>query len=98
MRNEKHRQQVNDYIRENYVQFAFKLRTDEDADLIKAIQEETIEGNMTKREWMRNLYYSAPKLPEDLCSISEVERLLMMYRIPRVTRINIIQYLKAQTE
>ena len=98
MTREQDKPKVNQYIKDNYVQIPIKLRTDEDADLIQAFHENTIEGNMTKREFMRSLYYTAPKIPTDLCSIAEVEKLLMNYRVPRLTREGIINSLKAKCE
>lgn len=98
MTREKDKPKVNQYIKDNYVQIPIKLRTDEDADLIKAFHENTVEGDMTKREFLRSLYYTAPKVPKDLCSISEVENLMMTYRVPRLAREGIINSLRAKCE
>lgn len=45
------------YDEKTYKNFLFKLRLDEDADIIKAIQEAQ-ENGTNKREWLRDLFDS----------------------------------------
>jgi hypothetical protein len=78
-----------------YKIMTIRFRKVEDAALIKKMEDAVAAGG-SKREVLHDLFYLAPKLPTDTCSISEVEKLLMMYRVPRVTRENIINTLKKQ--
>ena len=43
------------YDAKTYKVFTFKLRIEDDADIIKAIQEAQ-ENGMNKREWLRELF------------------------------------------
>lgn len=43
------------YDEKTYKNFLFKLRLDEDADIIRAIQEAQ-ENGTNKREWLRDLF------------------------------------------
>lgn len=45
------------YDEKTYKNFLFKLRIEEDADIIKAIQEAQ-ENGTNKREWLRDLFDS----------------------------------------
>ena len=51
-----------------------RFHKDKDAELIKELDAH----NVSKRQWLHDLYYLKPEIPADLCSIREVERLLMM--------------------
>ena len=79
---------------ERYKIFTIRFHKDKDAELIAELEKK----ETSKRAWLHDLYYEKPKIPTDLCSIAEVERLMMMYRIPRLTRINIIEALRKQCE
>lgn len=43
------------YDKKTYKRYLFKLRLEDDADIIKAIQEAQ-ENGMNKREWLRELF------------------------------------------
>lgn len=73
-----------------YKIMTIRFNKEKDAELIKELESH----NTSKREWLHNLYYEKPEIPQDLCSIAEVEKLLMMYRINPRTRTNIIERLK----
>ena len=80
-----------------YKIMTIRFRKEEDAELLEELEKAVAEGR-SKREVLRNLYYYKPELPEDLCSIKDVEQLMMTYRIPRLTRINIIVGYKQNTQ
>jgi len=44
------------YNTRTYTQELFKLRTEEDAEIVASINEAKEKG-ISKREWLRNLYY-----------------------------------------
>ncbi len=44
------------YDEKTYKQYSLLLRYEEDADIIKSL-DAAIESGMTKREWLRGLYY-----------------------------------------
>ena len=73
-----------------YKIFTIRFKKEEDAELIEELEKH----NTSKRQWLHDLYYEKPELPTDLCSISEVERLLMLYRVHPTTRKIIIDSLK----
>lgn len=79
--------------KEIYTDHFFRMRKIEDKELLEDLDKAVSEG-MTKREWLRRCYYLKPEIPTDLCSIREVEQLMMTYKIPYVTRMNIINALK----
>lgn len=83
------------YNKKVYKQFTIKFRKDEDAEIIKCLEENSKEGK-SKRQWIHDLYYFTPEMPKDLCSIAEVEHLMTVFRVPRMTRINIVEALKKQ--
>lgn len=76
-----------------YKIMTIRFRKEEDAELLEALEKQVAEGG-SKRQFLRDLFYLAPEIPEDLCSIATVEKLMMTYRVPRVTRNNIIERLK----
>ena len=73
-----------------YKIMTIRFRKEEDAELIKELEAH----NTSKREWLHDLYYYKPELPKDLCSIAEVEKLMTDFRVPYMTRVNIINALK----
>lgn len=83
------------YEDKTYKKLTIKFRKVEDAELIRELEEKSAQG-IPKRQWLHDLYYYTPEMPKDLCSIAEVEKLLVMFRIPYRTRVNIIEALKKQ--
>ena len=75
---------------DKYKIMTIRFSKEKDAELIKELEEH----NVSKREWLHSLYYQKPEIPTDLCSIREVENLLTTFRVPYMTRINIINALK----
>lgn len=75
---------------ERYKIFTIRFKKDEDAELIKELESH----DTSKRKWLHDLYYLAPEIPKDLCSIKDVEDLMTTFRIPYRTRRNIIEALK----
>ena len=76
-----------------YKIFTIRFRKDEDAELIKELESH----DTSKRQWLHDLYYYKPELPKDLCSISEVEELMRIFRVHPQTTRNIIEALKKRT-
>lgn len=73
-----------------YKIMTIRFKKEEDAELIKELEEH----NTSKRQWLHDLYYYRPQLPTDLCSIKEVEKVMMLYRIPPKTREGILNNLR----
>lgn len=79
--------------KEIYDTHLVRFRRIEDKELLEDMDKALKEGK-TKREWFRELYYLAPEIPTDLCSIKEVENKLTTFKIPYRTRVLIINSLK----
>lgn len=77
---------------DKYKIFTIRFSKEKDAELIAQLEE----NNTSKRQWLHDLYYQKPKIPTDLCSIAEVDRLMSVFRVPYMTRINIINALKGR--
>lgn len=77
-----------------YKIFTIRFSKEKDAELIEQLEKH----GTSKREWLHDLYYYRPELPKDLCSIAEVEKLLLDFRIHPQTRRNIIEALKKRNE
>lgn len=75
---------------DKYKIMTIRFSKEKDADLIRELEEH----NTSKRQWLHDLYYYKPELPDDLCSIREVEKLLTTFRVPYQTRVNLISALK----
>ena len=73
-----------------YKIFTIRFKKDEDAELIKELEDH----NTSKRQWLHDLYYLAPEIPTDLCSIKDVEELMRIFRVHPQTTRNIIEALK----
>ena len=73
-----------------YKIFTIRFRKDEDAELIKELEN----PGVSKRELLHKWFYEKPEIPTDLCSIREVDKLLTTFRVPYLTRVNIINALK----
>lgn len=73
-----------------YKIFTIRFRKEEDAELIKELEDHST----SKRQWLHDLYYLAPEIPTDLCSIRDVEQLMTTFRVPKKTRDNIILALR----
>lgn len=77
---------------DKYKIMTIRFSKEKDVELIKELEEH----NVSKRQWLHDLYYYKPELPTDLCSIRDVEELLTTFRVPYRTRINIIKALQNQ--
>lgn len=75
-----------------YKIFTIRFRKDEDAELIKELEAH----GTSKRQWLHDLYYLAPEIPTDLCSIQDVSDLMTTFRVDFRTRQNIINALRAR--
>ena len=75
---------------ERYKIFTIRFRKDEDAELIKELENH----DTSKRKWLHDLYYLAPEIPKDLCCIKDVQDLMITFRVHPLTRRNIIEALK----
>ena len=73
-----------------YKIFTIRFRKEEDAELIKELEAH----GTSKRKWLHDLYYLAPEIPKDLCSIKDVADLMTLFRVHPQTRRNIIEALE----
>jgi hypothetical protein len=73
-----------------YKIFTIRFRKEEDAELIKELEAH----GTSKRQWLHDLYYLAPEIPKDLCSIKDVADLMALFRVHPQTRRNIIEALE----
>lgn len=73
-----------------YKIFTIRFRKDEDAELIKELEN----PGVSKRKLLHKWFYEKPEIPTDLCSIRDVDKLLTTFRVPYQTRVNIINALK----
>lgn len=73
-----------------YKIFTIRFRKEEDAELIKELESH----DKSKRQWLHDLYYLAPEIPKDLCSIKDVNDLMTVFRVHPQTRRNIVEALQ----
>jgi len=76
-----------------YKIMSIRFRKEEDKELIQALEDAVASGG-SKRATIRDWFYLKPEIPNDLCSIRDVDQLLMTFKIPYRTRITIIEALK----
>ena len=76
-----------------YKIFTIRFRKEEDAELIKELESH----GTSKRQWLHDLYYLAPEIPQDLCSIRDVEELMTVFHVHPQTKRNIVEALKKKT-